>query len=651
MDDIKKAGREVETNVKKTVRGIDGESAGDKVANTGDEMKKNLGNAGDDISGTVDIDRGPDAAPAGARQDLVDRIDNRRRPVRPGETRCAPAVFGVPAVSARQPAATIRPSRMLSTAEGSQAGGGRWVRTRVVRPAMTGSSEAQSRASVVTSRSAVASSSTRIGASLEIARAMASRRRSPPLSRMPSSPIRVAYAGGQRLDEVVDLGGVSGRPCLLVGRPTRRPAPGCRGRRVEQVTCCEHDRDHRADVVRGLAHVAPADGDRALRIARNRSRDARRSTCPRHSADDGEAAARGDGERRSSRTRWPGRLGEAERRAAGRDVVAAAHRGDGSTTGGGASISSNSRRRPPWSRRRAARLRQGPTASKPRSRPAAARRGRHRHTALADRRDPDPQQRDAAGPASAGPAPRRRGCGVAPSRRPSLERPAAAPLRCRGLIERHQVGDTLDLVDEQPRCDRARRHQVPGWRPRHGRTAAAGRRRRAPGTPPAPRPPTGRTRPAAGRERGPRPPPTVGRRPGRRGLRASRCRPRSGPGGRPSGRRRAAPGPAAPPRRRTRPEVGEYRKVPVGHDPLEVAGAARADRQYADRRDREREVGDVRRRLGAADEVGGHRDQADVGHHGDGRDRRARQEPPRPAAARARIRRSVIGPPARGRAR
>ena len=57
MDDLKKAGREVETDIKKASRNWDGEDTKDKVGNAGDEMRKDaantrddLGNAGDDAA-------------------------------------------------------------------------------------------------------------------------------------------------------------------------------------------------------------------------------------------------------------------------------------------------------------------------------------------------------------------------------------------------------------------------------------------------------------------------------------------------------------------------------------------------------------------------------------------------------------------------
>jgi hypothetical protein len=49
MDEIKRAGREAETETKKQVRDLDGPDVGDDIGNAGDEVKKDLGNLGDDI--------------------------------------------------------------------------------------------------------------------------------------------------------------------------------------------------------------------------------------------------------------------------------------------------------------------------------------------------------------------------------------------------------------------------------------------------------------------------------------------------------------------------------------------------------------------------------------------------------------------------
>ena len=68
-----------------------------------------------------------------------------------------------------------RPDAMASVRSVAAATLARWETTRVVRPAMNGASAASTSRSVSTSRFAVASSRIRIGASLMIARAIASR--------------------------------------------------------------------------------------------------------------------------------------------------------------------------------------------------------------------------------------------------------------------------------------------------------------------------------------------------------------------------------------------------------------------------------------------------------------------------------------------
>ena len=49
MDQVKRAGREVETETKKGMRELDGHDLGDDIGNAGDEVKKGLGNVGDDL--------------------------------------------------------------------------------------------------------------------------------------------------------------------------------------------------------------------------------------------------------------------------------------------------------------------------------------------------------------------------------------------------------------------------------------------------------------------------------------------------------------------------------------------------------------------------------------------------------------------------
>ena len=55
--DLKRAGREMDETAKETWRKADGEeSMSDKVANLGDDVRNDLGNAGDDMRRTTDDD-------------------------------------------------------------------------------------------------------------------------------------------------------------------------------------------------------------------------------------------------------------------------------------------------------------------------------------------------------------------------------------------------------------------------------------------------------------------------------------------------------------------------------------------------------------------------------------------------------------------
>jgi hypothetical protein len=49
MDEAKRTYRDVKTDIKKAVRGIDGTDFKDQVGNAGDEIGKDLGNTGDDV--------------------------------------------------------------------------------------------------------------------------------------------------------------------------------------------------------------------------------------------------------------------------------------------------------------------------------------------------------------------------------------------------------------------------------------------------------------------------------------------------------------------------------------------------------------------------------------------------------------------------
>ncbi len=55
MDDVKKGYRETEETAKETWRKADGdESLADKVGNLGDDVRKELGNAGDELDNEMD---------------------------------------------------------------------------------------------------------------------------------------------------------------------------------------------------------------------------------------------------------------------------------------------------------------------------------------------------------------------------------------------------------------------------------------------------------------------------------------------------------------------------------------------------------------------------------------------------------------------
>ena len=54
MSDLKRDARDAKTDVKEAWRNADGESLGDKVANTTDRAKDKLGNAGDELHEQAD---------------------------------------------------------------------------------------------------------------------------------------------------------------------------------------------------------------------------------------------------------------------------------------------------------------------------------------------------------------------------------------------------------------------------------------------------------------------------------------------------------------------------------------------------------------------------------------------------------------------
>jgi hypothetical protein len=58
VGDLKSGFRETKDNVKKALRGADGkEDLGDKAGNLGDDIRRNVGNAGDKVNDEIDKDR------------------------------------------------------------------------------------------------------------------------------------------------------------------------------------------------------------------------------------------------------------------------------------------------------------------------------------------------------------------------------------------------------------------------------------------------------------------------------------------------------------------------------------------------------------------------------------------------------------------
>lgn len=58
MDEAKRTYRDVETETKKGLRGIDGTDVKDTVGNAGDEARKDLGNLGDNLRhGSLDREK------------------------------------------------------------------------------------------------------------------------------------------------------------------------------------------------------------------------------------------------------------------------------------------------------------------------------------------------------------------------------------------------------------------------------------------------------------------------------------------------------------------------------------------------------------------------------------------------------------------
>ncbi len=54
MDQMEKTRRDVENEVKETVRDLDGHDVGDDIGNAGDRIREGLGNTGDDVRRSID---------------------------------------------------------------------------------------------------------------------------------------------------------------------------------------------------------------------------------------------------------------------------------------------------------------------------------------------------------------------------------------------------------------------------------------------------------------------------------------------------------------------------------------------------------------------------------------------------------------------
>jgi hypothetical protein len=71
MDDLKRAYRDVKTEMKKTARSIDGTDPKDRLENAGDEIDKDLGNLGDDIRKAGREPGAPGEGPAAAPERTI----------------------------------------------------------------------------------------------------------------------------------------------------------------------------------------------------------------------------------------------------------------------------------------------------------------------------------------------------------------------------------------------------------------------------------------------------------------------------------------------------------------------------------------------------------------------------------------------------
>ena len=142
----------------------------------------------------------------------------------------------------------------------------RWATMIVVRPTLSRSSASWTSRSDSLSSELVASSSSRIGGSLRIARAIATRWRWPPERRIPRSPTMVSYPSEQRRDERMGVGVAGGGLDLVLGRVEAAVPDVVADRAAEERRFLGHEADPLAQARRRDApDVLTIDGDAARR--------------------------------------------------------------------------------------------------------------------------------------------------------------------------------------------------------------------------------------------------------------------------------------------------------------------------------------------------------------------------------------------------
>jgi hypothetical protein len=77
VSDIKREMRDTSADAKEAWRGLDGESLGDKVANTGDRARNAIENAGDEIHEGADNASRDASYERGRVDEAVDRADDK----------------------------------------------------------------------------------------------------------------------------------------------------------------------------------------------------------------------------------------------------------------------------------------------------------------------------------------------------------------------------------------------------------------------------------------------------------------------------------------------------------------------------------------------------------------------------------------------